>query len=116
MGWPTLVDVRSAGGCIAAAAALCCGGRSACGLQQLKITSWRDRWWSGSRGCVFLCRGRVHMVAGEVLPIYHTVLFVPRVVESLAPSQAHLTPKHDIVLSVLLHPASRWIPSTLFKP
>lgn len=56
------------------------------------------------------------MVAGEVLPIYHTVLFVPRVVESLALSQAHLTPKHDIVLSVLLHPASCWIPSTLFKP
>lgn len=46
------------------------------------------------------------MVEGEVLPIYHTVLFDPCVVEGPAPSQAHPTPKCGVVLSVLLRPTS----------
>lgn len=40
-------------------------------------------------------------VEGEVLPIYHAVLFDPCIMESPAPSQAHPAPKHDEVLSVL---------------
>lgn len=52
-------------------------------------------------GCVFVHRGQVHVVEGEVLPIYHAGLFDPCIMESPAPSQAHLAPKHNEVLSVL---------------
>lgn len=54
------------------------------------------------------------MVEGEVLPVYHAVLFDPCIMESPAPSQAHPAPKHGEVLSVL-HLASCWIPPALYK-
>lgn len=111
MGWghcPSMMSVVLVG------AVFCSAGRSACRLQQLRSTSQCDQWWRGSHGHVFLCRDRVRVVEGEVLPIYHAVLFDPCVVESPTPSQAYLTPKHDVVLSVL-RPASCEIPPALFK-
>lgn len=112
MGWdhcPSMMSVVSVG------AVFCSSGHSACRLQQVHITSQYDQWWCGSHGHVFLCRDRVHVLEGEVFPIYHAVLFDPCVVESPTPSQAYLTPKHDVVLSILPCPASCEILPALFK-
>lgn len=78
LGSPTLDDACGVGGGIPAAAAL-------------RSVVWPLVVWI--LPTVFIRRGRVRAVEGEVLPIYRTVLFDPRIVGSPTPSQAHRTPK-----------------------